>query len=88
MTKISLIRESLAIRVAKAAGPLLVSAAVAFGSVQFMRGRDSNRLDAVEKSQEHTLTREEFKTWTNEQRERLREINDRLLTQERQRSER
>ena len=65
-----------------AAASMLLSAFVAWGAVQFTKGRDANRLDNVEKTLEKTLSREEFKTWTEEQRERLREINDRLRDRE------
>lgn len=77
--------QSLLIRAIKVAVPLLLSAAVAWGSVQFIKGRDAQRLDTVEKNVEHSLTREEFKFWTDEQRERLREINQRLIEQEKRR---
>ena len=79
--------QAVIFRAVKVIAPLLLSAAVAWGSVQFLRGRDAQRLDTLEDNQKHILTREEFKTWTDEQRARLGEINDRLLTQERKRSE-
>jgi hypothetical protein len=74
------------VRVIKACGyaaaSALLSAFVAWGSVQYAKGRDANRLDTVEKTLEKSLSREEFKTWAEEQRERLREINDRLRDRE------
>ena len=62
--------------------PIIASAFVAYGSVQYSKGRNENRLDSVEKNMEKGLTREEFTLWANEQRERLREINERLMQQE------
>lgn len=68
--------------VGSAVGSILISAFVAWGSVQYTRGRDANRLDTVEKNLDKALTREAFDSWANEQRERLREINERLRDQE------
>ena len=74
------------VRFLKLIGPALVSvivsAFVTWGTVQYVKGRDANRLDHVEKSLEKSLTRDEFKTWADEQREWLRVINDRLRDRE------
>lgn len=70
------------IRALKVIGPallsVLASAFVAWGSVQYVKGRDANRLDNVEKTVEKSLTRDEFNRWAEEQRDRLKEINERL----------
>ena len=63
------------LRVARIIGPLLITILIGWGTVQFSQGRNSQRLDAVEDGIKHTLSREEFKTWTEEQREMLRSMN-------------
>jgi len=68
--------------VAGAVASILVSAFITWGSFQYVKGRDANRLDNVEKTLDKTLSREEFKTWTEEQRDRLTEINNRLRDRE------
>ncbi len=69
-------RTSPLLRALKLLGPLIASAIVAWGSVQYARGRDGNRLDQVESAVQKTLSREEFRTWADEQRDRLREIKE------------
>jgi hypothetical protein len=74
------------VRLLKVFGPsilsVIVSSLFTWGAVQYVKGRDANRLDQVEKAAEKTLSRDEFQTWVAEQRERLREINDRLKDRE------
>jgi hypothetical protein len=70
------------ITAAKIIAPLILSGIVAWGSVQYSKGRDAQRLDTVERNAQHALTREEFQTWATEQRDRLHEINERLMNRE------
>lgn len=65
-----------------AALSIIVSAFVTWGAFQYAKGNEAARLDEVEKKVEKNLTREVFDTWANEQRDRLREINERLLKQD------
>jgi hypothetical protein len=73
------------LRLLKVTGPAVLSIFVAWGAVQFAKGRDSQRLDTLDKQMEetrnaldNTLTREEFRNWTTEQRERFRELREDL----------
>lgn len=74
------------VRLLKLVGPALVSvivsAFITWGTVQYVKGRDANRVDQAERSLEKTLTRDEFKTWAEEIRERLRSIDERLKDRE------
>lgn len=72
-------------RVARWIAPSIASLLIGWGAVQFTQGRNSNRLDNVETKVEHALTREEFQTWANEQRETLRDTKkqtEALVTRE------
>jgi hypothetical protein len=58
----------------------LIAVLVAWGTVQYTRGTDNQRLTTVEKVQEesleHQLTREEFQIFREEQREAFRDLKD------------
>ena len=67
---------STVVRLLKILGPAVLSAFVAWGAVQFAKGRDATRLENLEQQSKEALTREEFNRWTDEQRDRLREIKE------------
>ena len=64
------------IKLLRFAGPAVLSAFVAWGAVQFAKGCDATRLDNLEQQSKDTLTRQEFSRWTEEQRDRHREIKE------------
>jgi hypothetical protein len=73
------------VRAARFIAPGLITILIGWGTVQFTAGRNSKRLDDVEEGLKQTLTRQEFQTWANEQREMLRSTNqkaDQLMTRE------
>jgi hypothetical protein len=71
------------LRLLRLVGPAVLSAFVAWGAVQFAQGRNAERLDNAEKQTEETkhavglnLTREEFRSWTEENRENFRQVRE------------
>src|ERR1043165_3580465 len=73
------------VRVARFVAPALFTVLIGWGTVQYSAGRNAERLDKLEKDTRETLTREEFKTWSDEQREALKSTNqkaDQLITRE------
>src|SRR5689334_17657409 len=73
------------VRVARFIAPAVVTVLLGWGTVQYSAGRNAERLDQVEKATNETLTRQEFKTWSDEQREAIRSTNqkaDQLVTRE------
>ena len=73
------------LRLVRIAGPFVLSMIAAWGTVQYARGREAQRLDIVDKLLEenrkaldNTLTREEFRNWTAEQRERFEDLREYL----------
>lgn len=73
------------VRVARFVAPALLTVLIGWGTVQYSAGRNAERLDKVEKEASETLTRQEFKTWSEEQREALRSTSqkaDQLVTRE------
>lgn len=69
------------VRVVRIVGPFVLSAFVAWGAVQYTKGQDSQRLENVESANakieqklDLMLTREEFGSWKDEQRDNFREL--------------
>lgn len=78
-------RTQALLRLLRWAGPAVLSVFVAWGTVQFAKGREAQRLDTFDKqieetrkTLENTVSREEFRSWTAEQRERFKELREDL----------
>lgn len=57
---------------------VLASAFFSYGTVQFSRGRDAQRLDQLEQDSARTVTLREFKLFTDSQDKAFQRIDDQL----------
>lgn len=57
---------------------VLASGIITYGTVQFSRGRDAQRLDQLEQDSARSLTQREFQIFTESQEKAFRRIDDQL----------
>ena len=70
--------RSTLLRIAKVVIVPLVSAFLAYGTAQFARGRDAQRLDRLEQDNARTVTQGEFKLWTEAQEKAFNRFDEQL----------